>query len=110
MLTEEELKESKRIIQELNQKLIMNYQFFQCECMTEGLLIGYFENDTDIDKEIYVSLFTHGMYNPKPSLWFRIKQAWRVITKGSVYDDQLILSIDKAKELGEYLTNIKFIN
>ena len=91
-----------------NEKLIMKYQFFQCECMSEGLLVGYFENIDDVDKEIYVSLFSHGMYIPKPRFLDRIKQAWRIITKGTVYDDQLILSLDKAKELGEYLLNIKF--
>ena len=92
----------------INEKLIMKYQFFQCECLTEGLLVGYFENDSDTDKDIYVSIFSHGMYIPKPKIWHRIKQAWGVLTKGTIYDDQLILSEAKAKELGEYFINIKF--
>jgi hypothetical protein len=82
------------------------HKFFPCKCMTEGMLVTHFENDEDND--IYLSMYSVGLYSPKPSLWFRIKQAWRILRKGTVYDDELILSPENAKELGDYLTNIKF--
>jgi len=97
-----------RVSNEASQKIDFEptQKFFPCQCMSEGMLVSYFENDSDGD--IYLAMFSSGLYIPKPSLWHRIKQAWRIIKDGSVFDDELILNQKNAKELGEYLISIKF--
>lgn len=81
-------------------------KFFVCRCMSEGMLVTHFEDDEDGD--IYLSMYSNGLYSPKPSLWHRIKQAWKIIKDASVFDDELILNQKNAQELGKYLLSIRF--
>ena len=74
---------------------------FLCECNTEILLCSKFEDD--YDKEIYLSLYTYGQYNSKPNIWNRLEYCLYHLMTGKKYEDQLILSFDKAQELGKWL-------
>jgi hypothetical protein len=78
--------------------------FFTCECTTNGILIIKFEDD--IDKEIYLAIYTYGQFNKKPNLLNRLKYCWYHLRTGKKFEDQIVLNFDKAKEMGNYLVNI----
>jgi len=72
-----------------------------CKCSAECLLFTKFINDED--KEIYIAIYTIGQYNPKPSIWERIKYCLYHLKTGKKYEDQIILTYDKAQEVGKWL-------
>ena len=76
--------------------------FFLCECSGEGILLTRFVNNDE--KEIYLSIYTVGQFNSKPSIWNRIKYCWYHLKTGKKYEDQIILSFKKAQELSEWLS------
>jgi len=79
-------------------------KFFLCECKHCGILINNFQSN--LEKEIYLSIFAAGQYIPKPSFWQRIKYAIMHIKTGKIYDDQIILSHEKANEIADYIKEI----
>jgi hypothetical protein len=78
-----------------------NEAFFLCECSTEALLLTRFVGD--MDKEIYLSIYSYGQYRKKPGLLQRLKYCWHHLKTGKKYEDQIILSFDKAKEIADWL-------
>jgi hypothetical protein len=77
-------------------------KFILCDCGAEGLLFS--KVSPDFDKEIYVALFTYGTYQrTKPSIWQRIKFCLHYLKSPQQTSDQIILSFDKAQELGKWL-------
>lgn len=78
-------------------------QFFLCECSGEAMLFTKFDDDDF--KEIYVAIYTIGQFNPKPSIFERLKYCWYHLKTGKKYEDQIILSFDKAQEIGNWLVN-----
>ena len=77
-------------------------KFFLCECSTEVMLITKWTDEN----EIYLSMFSYGFVHPKPNFWQRLKYAFWHIKTGKKYADSIVLSLEKAKEIGELL--IKF--
>lgn len=82
-------------------------KFFVCECGSEGLLVTNFTDNPE--QEIYLTMFSHGTYNPKPGLLIRLKHAFRYLRTGQIHSDQLILSFTQAKELSDHLIKIRYI-
>lgn len=74
-------------------------KFILCECSGEGILMSKFDDEEDI----FFSIYSIGNYHPKPSIWYRIGRAWRIIRKGTEYEDQIILSPENARELSNWL-------
>ncbi len=72
-----------------------------CDCNSELILCSKFEHD--YDKEIYLCIYTAGQFNPKPTIWERLKYCFYHLKTGKKYEDQIILSFDKAKQLGNWL-------
>ena len=72
-----------------------------CDCGNECILFTKFVNDED--KEIYIAIYTFGEINPKPSIWQRLKYCWYHIKTGKKYEDQIILTFDKAQDVGKWL-------
>lgn len=70
-----------------------------CDCYTEMLLCSKYEDED----EIYLSIYTQGQYNKKPSIWNRITYCFYHLRTGKIYEDQLVLKKEKAKELGKWL-------
>jgi hypothetical protein len=44
----------------------------------------------------------------KPTLWHRIRVAWRYLRKGEMHKDQVILNEEEAKRLGEFIEQNNF--
>ena len=74
-------------------------KFIQCDCYGEGLLITKFDDE----EEMYFSYWRQGIDPIKLSWWMRLKLCWMVLTKGNVYDDQVILNKEKAIELATWI-------
>lgn len=75
-------------------------KFIQCNCFSEGILITKEE-----DNQVWFAIFSYGQHISKPSFIQRLKYCWFHLKTGKIYEDEIILSDDNAKELGEFLIN-----
>ena len=86
--------------------------FIECECHGHGILVTEFI-DIYTDKlkkekktyrqEFWLSMFTYGQFNSKPSVWQRLKYMWYHLRTGKKYDDAIIMSPENTKKLIEFL-------
>ena len=84
-------------------KQVEDSKFIECECMGEGLLI----TDDSESKLIYLAMFGYGVgYRPKPSVMERLKYAINHLRSGKYYDDELVLTHGRAKEMVEHINKI----
>tara|TARA_R110002051_G_scaffold270553_2_gene331002 strand:+ start:796 stop:1119 length:324 start_codon:yes stop_codon:yes gene_type:complete len=74
-------------------------KFFKCDCHSEGMLITKFDDE----EELYFSYWREGINPIKLSWWMRLRLCWMVLTKGNVYNDQVILNKEKAMELALWI-------
>ena len=79
----------------------MEEKVLLCDCGSEMLLC----NRDEEYQQIYVAIYSYGQYRKKPGLWERIKYCWYHLRTGKKYEDQMIFTFEKAKELGEWLIN-----
>ena len=77
----------------------MKKVYIQCSCYTEGMLVEFDEDDG----LYYVSYLGHSRESFVLSWKNRIRFIYRLITKGRIYTDQLILDKDGWKELITFL-------
>jgi hypothetical protein len=83
----------------------MEDKAFICQCKEDILYVG---KDYPITPEfVNLSIFSFGHFRSKPNLWQRLKFCWFHIKTGEIYKDDIILSSEQAKELGEWLINNK---
>jgi len=74
-------------------------KFIQCDCWGEGMLITKFDDE----EEMYFSYWRQGINPIKLSWWMRLKLCWMALTKGNVYDDQVVLNKEKVIELASWI-------
>ena len=74
-------------------------KFLLCECSCEILLV------TKDDDDINFSIYSKGNFRNKPNIFQRLKYCWYHLTTGEQFDDQIVLSNQKARELSEWLLN-----
>jgi hypothetical protein len=74
-------------------------KFIQCDCWGEGILITKFDDE----EELYFSYWRQGINPIKLSWWMRLKLCWMALTKGNVYDDQVVLNKEKSLELAVWI-------
>ncbi len=70
-------------------------KYIECACKTEGILVEY----NTSDELYYISFLGSSPNNFKLNLWQRFKCALRLLIKGKIYNDQVILNHDEAVEL-----------
>lgn len=75
-------------------------KFVMCSCSSESVLIEKYAHEN----EIYLSLFGRGLNVKRYNLKDRLRHIWQILTKGSPYTDEIVLSRDSAKELASTLT------
>jgi len=73
-------------------------QFFTCECYGDAIQTMKFD-DEDL---IYFSIWYQGPHR-KVGWKHKLKYIWRILTNGSPYGDQVILSKQKSKQLANWL-------
>ena len=79
--------------------------FIKCECSGEGLGVDYYEDDG----VYYFSYWKSGISNQKLSWKERFRHCWNVLIKGKAFNDEVILTKDKANELVDFLLGYKRI-
>ena len=76
-----------------------------CSCMSEAMMIThYHETEASPYDEFYIAIYRDGN-SKKPNLWRRLKYCWYHLTTGKKYEDQMILSSKKAKEMSDWINN-----
>lgn len=75
----------------------------KCECHSEAMEVTY---DSEF-KQFWFSYWGYGFSNKKVSLFRRLKFAFRLILKGTLHKDFLILDEDKAKQLVDFINQNK---
>ena len=78
--------------------------FLRCDCHTEGIEAQYYREDKN-DKGFYVNYWKYGIEGRYScmSLLDRLKYAWKILFKGTLHGDQVILEVNKAEKLRDYL-------
>ena len=79
--------------------------FVRCDCHSEGLETQYYREDEN-DKGFYVNYWKYGIEGRYSgmSLLDRLKYACKILFKGTLHGDQIILEVDKAEKMRDYLT------
>lgn len=79
---------------------IRSSETFECPCGSEALVAEKYSDE----EEIYLSIWFRGVGAAKPLDWKgRLRYCWRILTKGSPYGDQLILTPETAVRLSNFL-------
>jgi hypothetical protein len=79
--------------------------FVRCDCHSEGLETQYYREDEN-DKGFYVNYWKYGIEGRYSgmSLLDRLKYACKILFKGTLHGDQVILEVAKAEKVRDYLT------
>jgi len=81
-------------------------KFITCECHGHGLYMDYFISpDKSFPAELYLIPYGNSTYFEKNDLWWRLKKAWQMITKGTMAGGEVVLSEDNAAMLKSYIGN-----
>ena len=78
---------------------MFNEHFARCACFGEGLRLTY----TD-DLEFSVSMWKDRGYH-KTCWRQRFRHIWRILTKGEPWDDEIVLHMDEAKKLAQFIAD-----
>lgn len=83
-------------------------EFIKCSCGSHILQLTsdvevHGENNSHFHQEFYLSMYTFGYGNGKPSLWWRIKTAWDVLTKGTMHSDSIIMTPEEANKVVNFI-------
>lgn len=83
--------------------------FYECQCHAEVLsversiyIINY--KDKTWDANIYFAMLYYGTQNHRPTLREKLRHCWRILKTGKHYCDEIILSLEDARELAKDLT------
>jgi len=87
-----------------------NKVFIECSCGTEGVLItseyDVHQQDSEffVKQEYFMSFFGFGQIRSNSWKW-RIRQAWRILRKGTPYTDMIVLTRDEAMKVASFIAN-----
>ena len=78
--------------------------FIKCECYSEGIEIQYYREDAN-DKGFYVNYWKYGIGGRYSgvSLLDRLRFAWKLLFRGTLHGDQIILTVKDATAMKNYL-------
>jgi hypothetical protein len=80
----------------------MKNKFIKCECGAHLLELSVEDFDGHGEKLIYVALWNYGHYG-KMSFAQRLKASWRMLWKGDMHGDHVVLSRESAEEMNNYM-------
>lgn len=73
--------------------------FVKCDCGSESLNIEYDKTD----ESFYVSIWKYSNASSRLTWWDRLRFIWNILTTGKPYEDEIILSRDKAGLVSKFL-------
>tara|TARA_B100000676_G_C18029507_1_gene817735 strand:+ start:537 stop:872 length:336 start_codon:yes stop_codon:yes gene_type:complete len=78
--------------------------FMKCDCHSEGIEVQYYRED-DKDRGFYVNYWKYGIESrySDMGIWDKLKYAWKILRTGTLHGDQVMITVDKAKEFSSYL-------
>lgn len=71
--------------------------FFNCDCLTEGLIVEYDPEYQDVN----VALWHYGNYTDKLDWKQRIRWCWNIIRKGLPWADSVSMKPAEARRMAE---------
>ena len=74
--------------------------FIECDCYSEGIKLNY------EDGLLYISLYQRGFKPRTKTIKEKLRWIWQIIIKDVPYDDELIISKDKIKQLSQFVNEI----
>jgi len=83
--------------------------YYPCKCHSEVINI---ERDIDVfekghwDASIYFAIYHYGTQNPRPTFRNKLRHCWQILKTGKNYPDNIILSTEDAKKLGDELITL----
>lgn len=80
-----------------------NFKTIFCSCGSEAIRMEKDEYNEN-DYHLYFSMYYN--YHYKPNLWRRIKYAFWHIRTGKIYNDQIVLNSEDAKEMVYWLNSV----
>lgn len=87
-----------------NKEEIETTEEFHCECgahiMQVTDYISLYDEDSRYSRSLWIAMFDHG---GRPSLWWRIKTAWRLVFHGTMHRDHVTLDDEERKRLVEFI-------
>lgn len=66
--------------------------------------VHFVEKNTFV-QQFFLSIFTLGIYKPKPNIFKRLKVAFKLLFTGRYILDEIVLSDDNARELAEFIND-----
>jgi hypothetical protein len=82
----------------------MESKFIKCNCHAHAIELQYDEDDNCV----YLGIWNYGNFNRDESLWKRIKVGFRYIFTKKLYGDHVILGLEEAAEMNEFVkTHLK---
>lgn len=75
--------------------------FLECDCYSEGIKFNY-----DEDGFLSISLYQRGFKPRTKTLKEKLRWIWQIIIKDVPYDDEVMISKDKIKQLSEFVNEI----
>ena len=79
----------------------MESKFIKCQCHMHALELQHDEDD----ECVYVAIWNYGNMDSNRKLWERIKIGMRYIFRNKLYGDHVILGLEEARELNEFVKN-----
>lgn len=80
----------------------MKNEIYLCSCQGEGISVDRFD-----ENEIYMAFWKQGLASNFPlSFKQRLRWIWQILIKGEVWNDEVVLTDETARELGEHLLKI----
>jgi hypothetical protein len=74
--------------------------FIECDCYSDGIKLNY------QDELLYISLYQRGFKPRTKTIKEKLRWIWQIIIKDVPYDDELIISKDKIKQLSQFVNEI----
>ena len=79
----------------------MEDKFLMCDCGCEAISICH---DDEL-KEFYLSMWSRGTILNKIPLMWRLRYAWKILARGKLNIDEVVLTYNSARELVKYITD-----
>lgn len=84
-----------------------NTLYLKCECSTHLLEVS--RDDWDADSpSVNLVIWAFGREGDTLPLFSRFRWIWQVLTTGSLWGDSVILNLDKAKQLTNFLRRVVY--
>jgi len=80
-------------------------EFFKCGCAGEGIMVTQFYDEPE---HFYFSYWKLGSHPRKLPFWHRLKLSLKLLFKGDIFEDEVILDGKEARRLANWIKQTEF--